>query len=158
MTAAPGTPKPAAVATATAAAHSPSGSAAPEPTLATLPAAAGQSVPASQPPSGANSSAGGAAAPARDHEGRSKAALAAASPAPGAAGPAIMPAGGVEVVRGSGPTSVKGLMAAVVADFQKAQPLAGVSVTYDAVGSAQGANPSSACTLSVPYAELPGVA
>ena len=110
---------------------------------------------ASQPPSGTNSSVGGpSAAPASGHERRSKAALAAASPAPGAAGPADAPAGGVQVVRGSGSTSVKGLMAAVVADFQKAQPQAGVSVTYDAVGSAQGAGPSSAYALSVPWVEL----
>ena len=129
-------------AVAAAAAPPSPGAAALGPAFAAPPAADAQTAPASQPASTANSSVGVAAAPAGDRGRSSREALAAASPAPGAAATALAPAGGVQVVRGSGSTSVQGLMAAVVADFQKAQPQAGVSVTYDDVGSAQGAGPA----------------
>jgi hypothetical protein len=68
------------------------------------------------------------------------AAQAAAPPAPAAApGPAAAaPAGDVVVaVRGSGSTAVQSLMTAVLGNFTKQLPQA--SLTYDAVGSGQGA-------------------
>jgi len=67
------------------------------------------------------------------------AAQAAAPPAPGAApGPAAAaPAGDVVAVRGSGSTAVQSLMTAVLGNFTKQLPQA--ALTYDAVGSGQGA-------------------
>jgi hypothetical protein len=67
------------------------------------------------------------------------AAQAAAPPAPAAApGPAAAaPAGDVVAVRGSGSTAVQSLMTAVLGNFTKQLPQA--ALTYDAVGSGQGA-------------------
>ena len=59
----------------------------------------------------------------------------AAAPAPGAGAAAA--AGDVLFIRGSGSTAVATLMNALTANFNKVEPQA--AVTYDAVGSAQGA-------------------
>ena len=92
-------------------------------------------------------SAGGCAAqqlPAAAPEPGEVSALAAASPSAAAAPPvasspnAASPSDIVLAVRGSGSTAVQSLLTAILGNYSKEQP--GASITYDAVGSGQGAS------------------